>query len=92
MTDIIVTIPKGYDFLNKLVRLHNYWRVPKWPKDTEPGEHIYFVQNGEIRYRATISENQEGWPKEIDFENIEELPYPRERMVGFRGYRYRRDG
>ena len=86
--DIIITVPKGYDFGNKLVRLHNYWRLPRWPKNTEPGEHIYFVQDGEVRWKATISDLQEGMPNEMDFERLEELPEPRRKMMGFQGYRY----
>ena len=88
MKDIIVTIPAKYDFTSKLARLSSYWRIRRWPKETEPGDHIYFIQHGEIRYQATISESQPGHPTELDFEDVKELPEPRQKMKGFRGYRY----
>lgn len=87
MSDIIVTIPRDYDMTSKMASLSAYWRVRRWPKETEPGERIYFVQHGEVRYRATISEDQHG-DCEIDFEDLKELSEPWEKMGGFRGYRY----
>ncbi len=85
--DIVVTVPKDYDMTSKMATLSPYWRVRRWPKETEPGEHIYFVQKGEVRYRATISDFQQGG-NEIDFEDLKELPEPRRKMRGFQGYRY----
>ena len=90
--DIIVTIPRDYDFTSKLARLSSYWRVRRWPKNTEPGERIYFVQHGEVRYWATISNYQPGHPTELDFEDVKELSEPRQKMKGFQGYRYYRNG
>ena len=86
--DIIVTVPRNYDMKGKLARYYSYWRIHRWPKKTEPGDHIYFVYKGEIRYKALISESQPGFPTEMDFENLEELSEPRIKMKGFQGYRY----
>lgn len=87
MTNIIVTVPRDYDMTSKMAIRSPYWRVKRWPKETEPGELIYFVKNGEVRYQATISDFQQG-ENEIDFENLKELSEPREKMKGFQGYRY----
>jgi len=87
--DIIVTFPKDGDPSVKLNRFTTYWRIGRWPKDTEPGEYIYFVYRGDIRYVAQISDIQRGVEKgEIDFELMRELPKPWEKMPSFRGYQY----
>jgi len=89
LSDIIVTFPRGGDPTVKMDRYTTYWCCGRWPKETEPGEHIYFTYRGEVRYVAKISDIQRGVEKgEIDFERMKELPKPWEKMEGFRGYRY----
>lgn len=90
--DIIVTLPIKYDFGPKL-RIAGtkfgiaYWHIGRKPKNAARGEHIYFLQNDSIRWRAVID-----WVDEdIDFINVEELPQPWVTMKGFRGFRYYRE-
>ena len=87
--NIIVTVPKNYNMKSKFATNFPYWRLSRWPKNAEPGDHIYFVHDDEVKFKALISDTQRGSEKgEIDFEGLEKLPEPRQKMKGFRGYQY----
>lgn len=89
MTDIIVTVPKDYDFQDKIDMCNDgyttSWFIGRRPRYAEYGDKIYFLQNNAVQWVADITQV---WDDEIDFINVKEMPQPQTEMKGFRGFRY----